>query len=66
MAAPMQLSASASSSAKTGDFANKFGSDSSGFNVNYGSGTNGGTTAGLPWELVLGAMLVGLVLWKMK
>lgn len=56
-----------SSSSSSGDIGQTFGSDNSGFNVNFGtSWGQGGTAAAAPWWVWAGVLVLGLVWIKRK
>jgi len=61
---PLQFSSS--SSAKSGDIGQTMAFDSSGMTVNYGNGVSQGGQLPAINPLIIGAALVGLIVWKKK
>lgn len=62
---PMSLSASASSSAKSGDASQGFSSTGGDYSVNYGSGVSQSQGGGLPEMVMYAALgLAVMFIWK--
>lgn len=63
---PLQFSTSAASRGESGDLSAASTNDSSGMNVNYGSGASLGGALPAVNPLILGAALLALIIWKKK
>jgi hypothetical protein len=67
MAVPLPpLNLNQSSSAKTGDLASQFGSDGSGFSVNFGNGVSQGNSTPTLSPLMIGALVLVALVWMKK
>jgi len=63
---PLQFSSTAASKADSGALTTAATNDSSGMNVNYGSGASLGSALPAVNPLILGAALLALIVWKKK
>ena len=63
---PLQFSNTAASRADSGALTASAMFDSSGFSVNYGNGVSQGNSTGPISPLLIGAALLGLIVWKKK
>ena len=63
---PLQFQTSSAARGDSGALNASTGFDSSGFSVNFGNGVSQGNSTGPVSPLLIGAALIGLMLWKKK